>query len=318
MPRPRKAAQPERIGQETRLITVDGPPAAVATPTRHIEVTPAVKRAASDALSAIGSVDFEELAELGVNTVQIRCTNMEVATELVRQLNNLPRPAPETLPEVSTPGSRDVSVPLDLYLPQDFTELLTDAAETELTSLPISIKQSERLRAVTQTFSGAKIVRIRLETTSEQTDPAMDIMRQSVWKAHKTLITATRWIVEAISDTPLHDVRIEPSSNVMNALRFTVDGTAVELGQRSQRALCVLALLQPLQPFTCKQFTTLYSNTQVTPSKDFFNIMRAVKKDLPQLKWTHVKNNRWIQGVRFISTASDNELRAFLAGCIKE
>jgi len=321
MPRaPRRNSRTLPPEVEQRLIHVPEPstPAVAPAPPKHLEVTPAVKQAATVALNAIGNVDFEELSELHISTVCLRCVDEKTATGLADQLSTLAKTLSVAWAGAFTASAREVSAPLACYLPDNFTALLNDAADTDLASVPVQNGLGEQLKAFATVFSKTKIVRAGLETSDDLTQPNVDELKLAVRGAHNALLTAASLVSEALSDHPVQLVSIEPSGNFLNDLRFVVDGETMDLSERPQRALCVLALMQPTQPFSCAAFTKLYSGSVLDPRRDFYTVMRALKNDLPQLDVKAEKGIRWVRGVRVTATVAEKQLRAFLTSCLEK
>lgn len=314
MPRLKQRRTPpvEPAIEPLRSVHVPGISPSPPSSSKHLELTAVVKEAAIDALDALKKVDLEELADSNVSQVLLRCTNQAAAERLKGRFGIQPTKSKSESPIERAVPERLVTIALADYLPQTFNDILADVAEADIASLEIPANLIEQLEGFIGTFGDSGVLRIQLDHPQEQPDPGLEPIRLSMAAAHKALVNAGQGILEATSDEPVHQVRIEPSGNVMKPLRFSVDGKTVDLLPRNQRTLCVLALLLPNPPVTCDAFMELYSGNKIDSRRDFHTIVRVLKPLLPRLTWNASKGNRYISGLQIHSDVSTQALKEFL------
>lgn len=318
MPRPkqRRAISSEPETEPLRKIHIPEAPLPASTPapihSKHLELTQVVKEAAKAALDAIAKVDFEDLAHTGISRLLLRCID-EGAAEAMRNRLGIP-PSGRARAKDSGPQPPDRSVTIDLhrFLPQTFNDLLGDVAEGDFASLPVPNKLVTDLQQFVATFREGWVVRILLDDPREVPDTDLEPNRRCVFAAHKALVSAGQRMLEVISDSPIHQVRIESAANPMKPLSFTIDGGSVELLPRPQRALCALALLMPKGPVDIKEFMRLYSGDDNDARRDLHTIFTVLKEWLPRMAWKAAKGIRRMSGIQIRTDASAAQLTKFL------
>ena len=299
-----KSTQERLVSEDPVLVEIPAP-SPVSLPTLYLVVTPPFKEAAAKAIAAMAYLDPEELGELGVRTVCLKCTDSNAVVKLAALLG-------------TRAIGRETSVPLDGYIPPHFSEYLGDAIETDLLSIPLPREIYEGAKTFVDVFSQGDILRIALDVDTEVPSPEIEGARRRIREAHKALLVALTSMLSVITDEPPHEVRIDPPANSIESLRFVIDGKLHMPKSREQRVLCVLALLMPSQPFACREFARLYGGTASDPHRDFFNVMRALKRLLPRIDWRSEDSRRAVQGLQIVSGVKDEQLRRFLADFIEE
>jgi hypothetical protein len=191
-----------------------------------------------------------------------------------------------------------VSVSLHDYLQLDALPLLQDTAEADAASIPVARQLVDELRKFLTAFGAGSVLRIELDSDADASPGELEPTRKLLDTAHKRLVTVVRYLLEAVTDTPPHQVIIEPSGNLDNAPRVLTDGTPLTAKNRARRALCVLALLQDKQPFSVEDFMKLYSGDPSEARKDFNTVARSLRPLLPRFSWTSAQSKRWISGLR--------------------
>ena len=285
--------------------TPSAPTGGPAGPTQHLEITPAVQKAAANAIEAISAIDFDQLGEHGISFVRLVCTTSAAAEALATDLNQ-------------KSAGREVEAPLLQYLPLPLTDCIIDAAETARISIPVPASLCGAMEGFIRVFGRSEIVRMAVDAADSSLESDVVAFKDVIGTAHRALLHTVELMLSAVTRDPVHELRIEASGNIMKELRFFVDGQEVDLGARTSRALCVLSLLQKEQPFKVDLFMELYSNNTIDARRDFHTIMRAVRKTLPQLKITAKKGTRSVKGVRIISRVPEKGLRAFLRVFLEE
>ncbi len=296
----------EKVTPKSPVATPEGTLSNASKPesTFHIEITQPVKMAAEKAMAAMAELDFDDLGELGIHSVCLRYTEPGAAESLGVLLD-------------TKANGRELSLPLERYIPPDFAEHLIDAAETELSSFPVPPETCGKMRAFVDAFSSGSVLRIELNAHPEAPPDRVDQAKKRVWDAHKTLLAVVGLMRDLVRKDALHEVRIAPPTNSVRGLFFVVDGKPLDLKSREQRVLCVLALLMPSQPFSCRDFSKLYNGTDSDAHRDFFTVMRALKRLLPRLGWKSADSKRSVQGLRVVSEVKKDELEQLLIDFIE-
>lgn len=318
---PKKKQNQTAVGASKRKVTVDDKELVGAKaltlgatnasdsvePPHRLRVTTEAKRLAT-MLANMPDVDLEILEQHAVSEIQLKCVDAAAAQAQLAATRQFHALGKITNHEPRRAGDQHVNVHWEEYLPNIFSELITDLQQTHQAFLSIEAPLLAKATAFIQAYNDDQIIRASLLSRSDAKNHEFDECQEAIIKAHRALVAFLKHVVHLSQQGPIHRVRIADDLSVY------IDGSIAHLNPSPKRALCCLARLRQKESFTCDDFMEFYDKNAAEPRKRFDKIMETLRSKLSHLRVeVPGKGIRKVIGLELEVQASDVVLLEYLS-----
>jgi hypothetical protein len=271
----------------------------------HIWITNDLRLSAQAVINSWNQTHTEKLAELDVDSVHLKFTDVGTQKNFLHRLNQFAERIRGHLSSgVPLPVSGDatnltVMIRLEFFRPDVFSDLLADLSKTEMAAIPILAEVREQAELYLAAFS-IPFVRADICAGAEVDQDILAKVEQAVVDSQKLLIEFLKQLRGSLPNENEHLVIIR------GADEFEVDSVPKKFDGAALRAFLTLALLRGKREFKVDEFAEKYNGKKPVEARhDFDNGFHVLQKELPKISRQASDSNRTVSGIKFRVLAND-------------
>ena len=271
-----------------------------------IWVTKELKAVAQDFFNSWDLTYAELLTDHSIDSVQLKFKDAETRNNFLKllkpfvELNKKHISSGIPFPSSGDAKSQTVTMRLDFFRPDVFSELVKDLTKTKEATIPILPEIRALAERYLEAFSIA-FVRFELCAADGADQGTVEALERTLADSLKKLVAFLKQLLASLPSNSEHLVIIRGVDEI------EVDGEPMEIKGAALRALLALALLRDKLVISVDEFAKCFNGRKPVEARhDFDNGFNALKKHLPKISRERgSEKHRTVSGIKIRTQIDD-------------